>query len=273
MLTGRNKAGMDNSSLRIIQISDIHLLADKYGALLGVKTQESFEAVLDLVQSETLPDLLLLTGDLSQDGSEVSYKRLASMLSTLPIPIHYIPGNHDHVDMLTKAFRADNIFSPKQLILKNWQLILLNSQAPGKVEGNLDQSQFDYLEECLKAYPNHYSVVIFHHQPIPVGSAWLDNVGLKNADQFWQFIAAYPQVKHLIFGHVHQECVQEKQGITCYSPPSTCIQFKRNQDQFGLENLPQGYRWVNLHDDGRLETGIKRVAKYVGVFEEKARGY
>jgi Icc protein len=265
---------MDSAPLRIIQISDIHLLADKHGALLGVKTQDSFEAVLHLIQQEeTKPDFVLLTGDLSQDGSEVSYKRLASMLSVLPVPVYFVPGNHDHPNALAAAFRADNIFSHRQLILKNWQLILLNSQRPGKVEGYLEQSQFDFVKECLETHPNHYPIVVFHHQPMPVGSQWLDNVGLKNADEFWKFIADYPQVKHLLFGHVHQQFEQEKQGIKCYSPPSTCIQFHRNQDKFGLENLPPGYRWVHLHDDGHLETGVHRVAKYIGVFEENAKGY
>jgi Icc protein len=265
---------MTKLPLRIIQISDIHLLADTSGALLGVKTQESLEAVLHLVhQEETPPDLILLTGDLSQDGTETSYQRLASMLASIPVPIHFIPGNHDNVKTLNNTFQGDNIFPQKQIILQNWQLILLNSQKPGKVEGFLEQSQFDYLQECLRAYPNHYSVVVFHHQPMPVGSQWLDNVGLKNADEFWKFISNYPQVKHLIFGHVHQEFEQEKQGILCFSPPSTCIQFKRKQDHFGLENLAPGLRWVNLYEDGHLETGVRRAAKYVGVFDKDAKGY
>jgi Icc protein len=53
--------------IRIIQISDMHVLADD-GALLGVNTTDSFNAVIQAIQTETTaPNLLLLTGDMSQD--------------------------------------------------------------------------------------------------------------------------------------------------------------------------------------------------------------
>ena len=37
---------------RFIQISDIHLFQDQNGALLGVKTQDSFKAVVDFLKQE-----------------------------------------------------------------------------------------------------------------------------------------------------------------------------------------------------------------------------
>ncbi len=64
---------MDAAPFRLIQISDIHLLADQQGELLGVKTEDSFQAVVHLLKQEKNNiDLILLSGDLSQDGSEVA---------------------------------------------------------------------------------------------------------------------------------------------------------------------------------------------------------
>ena len=62
-----------------------------------------------------------------------------------------------------------------------------------------------------------------------------------------------------------------KKWYSVFSPPSTCIQFKRNSDEFALDFLPPGYRWINLYPDGRLETAVERYSAYVGVFDKNAK--
>ncbi|RDI37202.1 3',5'-cyclic-AMP phosphodiesterase [Aquicella lusitana] len=265
---------MAQAAFNIIQISDTHLFADSEGILLGVKTQASFKAVVDLVQREAGKiDLILLSGDLSQDGSKEAYIRLANFLKSVNVPIYCVPGNHDNVKVMAHVYPYETISNHRHIILKNWHIILLNSQKPGAVEGYLDPSQLNYLQHCLQTYPEHQALIVFHHQPVPVGSRWLDNLGLTNADAFWRIISSYPNVNTVFFGHVHQEFEQVVNKVHCYAAPSTCIQFKRNKDDFGLERLPPGYRWIKLFEDGHLETGVKRTAEYVGVFEEHAKGY
>jgi len=265
---------MEAGKLRIIQISDTHLYADAERDLLGVKTQESFRAVVELLrQNETATQLILLSGDLSQDYTEGSYIRLAEMLKPFQIPVYYVPGNHDDPKMMTHVYPRETFSNHKHVILKNWQIILLNSHVSKSVAGSLDVSQLAYMQHCLQAYPEHRAIIMFHHQPIPVGCEWLDKLGLLNADEFWKIAAHYPNIHTVLFGHVHQEFSAVKNNVHCYSAPSTCIQFKRKQNNFGLEELPPGYRWIDLYDDGRLETAVVRVAHYVGVFDGHAKGY
>ncbi|MBV9575445.1 MAG: 3',5'-cyclic-AMP phosphodiesterase [Gammaproteobacteria bacterium] len=265
---------MDNAPIRIIQISDMHLFSDPESVLLGIKTQESFQAVLELLQQEAeRMDLILLTGDLSQDGSNASYVRLASMMKKLHVPVYCVPGNHDNTKIMNHVYPLETISNLRHIILKNWHLILLDSQKPGAVEGYLDHSQLNYLRQCLQTYPEHEAIVVLHHHPLSVGSRWLDNLGLKNAEEFWSIISQYPKMNTILFGHIHQEHEQMINGISCYSTPSTCVQFMRKQDKFGLEKLPAAYRWINLYEDGHLETAIKRVANYIGIFDANAKGY
>ncbi|TPD49001.1 MAG: phosphodiesterase, partial [Thalassolituus maritimus] len=64
-------------TLRIVQVTDTHLFGDIGGKLLGVPTYDSMHAVLS--QLDAFPfqaDAMLVTGDLSQDGSEQSYRLL-----------------------------------------------------------------------------------------------------------------------------------------------------------------------------------------------------
>jgi 3',5'-cyclic-AMP phosphodiesterase len=265
---------MGDVSFRVIQISDTHLFADTEGILLGVNTEESFQAVIDLLQREAGKiDLIIHSGDLSHDGKDAAYVRIANALKVFNVPVYCVPGNHDNVNVMTHVYPRGRISSDRHIVLKNWHLILLNSQIPGKVAGHLDLSQLQYLQHCLQAYPEHHAIVLFHHQPVPVGSRWLDKIGLQNANELWSILSRYRSMNTILFGHVHQEFEQVVQGIKCYSVPSTCIQFKRKQDYFGLEKLPPAYRWVELYPNGDLETGVCRSADYVGVFDKNAKGY
>lgn len=261
-------------SARILQISDIHLFADSSKELLGVNTHDSFQAVYDKIQQEeNAAQLILLSGDLSQDNSEASYLRLADILKSMQVPAYYIPGNHDDPKLMSQIFPRNNILNDKHIFLENWQIILLNSQKPGAVEGLLDASQLAFLQDCLQKFPQHHALIAFHHHPFHVGCEWLDNLCLTNAAEFWQLVSHHPNVRSVLCGHVHQEHNKVIQNISCYSAPSTCFQFKRNQNHFGLEKLAPGYRWLDLYPNGKVDSGVARVAEYVGTFDENAKGY
>ncbi|EKD72277.1 MAG: hypothetical protein ACD_45C00717G0002 [uncultured bacterium] len=265
---------MSDAPLRIVQISDIHLYGNKEKALLGVKTQESFDALIQQLKLDKKPpDLILLTGDLSQDGSEASYTYIANTMKTFPIPVYYVPGNHDNAQVMTHVYPRENITHHKHIVLAHWHIILLNSQKPGAVEGYLDRTELSFLQHCLQMYPEHYAIIAFHHHPILVGSTWLDKLGLINADDLWAILAHFPKVHSILFGHVHQEHTGKKNHINYFSAPSTCIQFKPNSPTFALDNLPPAYRWIELHPNGKLDTGIKRIPKYIGEFDANAKGY
>lgn len=265
---------MITTALRIVQMSDTHLYATPDKTLLGVNTQDSFQAVLDALKADDLkPDFLLLTGDLSQDGSVVSYRRLVDQLSELRIPIYCVPGNHDLSQGMATSYPYGMLSMDKQIVKEHWQFILLDSHIDGKVPGQLEADQLAFMEQCLTTYPSHHAIIVFHHQPISVNCAWLDKLGVLNAEVFWQVVAKYPQVHTVLFGHVHQQHEGKKDRVAYYSTPSTCIQFKGNSDQFALEKLPPGYRIIDLYANGELHTCVRRVENYVGVFDEKAKGY
>ncbi len=259
---------------RLIQITDTHLFDDSAGSLLGVNTFESFCAVLEAVKREAVkPDLLLITGDLSQDYSLGSYQRLADEVKKLQVPAYFVPGNHDDSKVLAKVYPQGTISGMKHIVLEHWHLILLDSHQDGVIEGQLSQGELNYLQHCLEAYPEHHAIVVFHHHPILLGVEWLDKYCLKNADVFWEKISAYPRVHSVLFGHIHQQQEGIKNGVKYYSTPSTCIQFKRGSQTFALEDLAQGYRWLELSAEGLMETGVVRLAKYVGQFQQEAGGY
>jgi Icc protein len=265
---------MTRAPTKILHISDTHLFSDKNKVLLKVPTQKSLEAVIELIkQKQEKFDFIIHSGDLSQDYLPPSYTRLAEMLAVFKVPTYYVPGNHDDTKVMMDVFPCHLVSNTKHIIINGWQLILLDSHIPSAVEGSLASRELTQLRHCLESHPDHHALTVFHHQPVPVGSHWLDNLGLKNADEFWKIVSQFPQFKAAFFGHVHQEFEQVVNGIPCYSAPSTCFQFARKKYDFGIEHIPPGYRWIHLYDDGRIETGIVRTKDYIGEFDGGAQGY
>jgi 3',5'-cyclic-AMP phosphodiesterase len=264
---------MSPSSLLIAQITDIHLFDQASGKLLGLQTSESFRAVLEQIRDlERQPDLLMLTGDVSQNGTSESYIILRDLLRPLGIPTCWLPGNHDNPEAMQKLLSQSPFIPEKSLHLGDWQLILLDSSQPECVHGYLSPSQLDWLVQELRRSPNTPTLIAVHHPPFKIGSRWMDEIGLKNAEELLDICDRHPQIQLALFGHIHQEFRQDWNGVAYLGTPSTCIQFKPNTPNFTLDELAPGFRLVTLNADGTWATQIKHI-EYSCELDLAAAGY
>jgi len=245
--------------MRVVQLTDTHLLADAQACQKGVATTASLQRVLShLHRQPCQPDLLLLTGDLSQDESPQSYDRLVDLLTPLAIPSYWVPGNHDHPATMAQRLDRPPLRSAKRIHQAGWQILLLDSSHPGEVGGYLRDADLDWLTTQLQACPLP-TLIALHHPPCSINSEWADAIALANPAEFLDRLRPHPHVRLVIFGHVHQEFQTHRQGITFLAAPSTCIQFQPNVPTFALDDLPPGYRWLDLRPDGTWATGVEWV--------------
>ena len=256
--------------LRVVQITDTHLFADPHQTLLGCPTGLTLQAVVAEVQAYQ-PDVLLLTGDLSQDETPASYQQLLAILQPLTCPMYWTAGNHDHEETLNQVLTSGGCRPDKTWVQGGWRFILLNSAIPGLVGGELLAAELHYLAQVLSESPEP-TLIALHHPLFPVGSPWLDDSRLANPEVFWRICDAYPQVKVVLCGHVHQERMWQRQGVTYYSSPSTCIQFAPQAEMFTLDTAYPGFRWLELHPQGNFRSGVIRVAAK-WVMDAQATGY
>lgn len=260
-------------TLELVQVSDTHLLAEAQGALLGLETRDSLHYVVELIR-QTRPhlDLVLATGDLSQDGSVASYEHLRRQLGPLAAPMRWCPGNHDECEAMQQVAADTQLLAPVT-DLGNWRIIVLDSQAPGEVSGYLAPTQLQLLEQALAEAPDRYALICMHHHPVAVGSRWMDDIGLRNAEALFEVLDRHPQVRALVWGHVHQEFDQKRKGARLLASPSTCVQFEPGQENFQLAMKAPGYRWLQLHADGQLDTGVLRVTGIEFSIDQNPEGY
>jgi Icc protein len=260
--------------IRAVQITDLHLFAGSEGSLVGLNTEESLEAVKEEVRAHDLPaDLILATGDLVHDGTHAAYQRSFSHLASFGLPVYCLPGNHDELLTLEESASRDSINYAEHCHYGNWHFIFLDSTIPDNDGAHLTQETLQILETHLQSSPDAHTLVCLHHQPVKMGSQWLDTMAVDNPDEFFSIIDRYPQVRGIVWGHVHQEYDGMYKNIHMMSSPSTCIQFLPKSKEFAIDSAAPGYRWLELHPDGRIETGVKRIASIPGSVDMACNGY
>ena len=212
------------ASVRVLQITDTHLFAEKDETLLGVNTWESYHAVLQAIHASAREvDLVVATGDLAQDHSSAAYQHFAEGIASFTAPCVWLPGNHDFQPSMYSTLQDAGISPAKRVLVgEHWQILLLDSQVFGVPHGELSDFQLEWLEKRLAEMPE--------------------------------------RVKHLLCGHIHQELDVEWNGRRIMATPSTCVQFKPHCANFTLDTVSPGWRWLELHADGSLTTEVCRLA-------------
>ncbi|VYT66436.1 3',5'-cyclic-AMP phosphodiesterase [Metakosakonia massiliensis] len=247
--------------VRILQITDTHLFAEKHETLLGVNTWESYQAVLEAIKAQQREcDLIVATGDLAQDQTAAAYQHFAEGIASFGAPCVWLPGNHDFQPAMFNALQEAGISPAKQVLIgEQWQILLLDSQVFGVPHGELSEFQLDWLEKKLAASEGRHTLLLLHHHPLPAGCSWLDQHSLRNAAELDNVLARFPQVKHLLCGHIHQELDVDWNGRRLLATPSTCVQFKPHCANFTLDTIAPGWRWLDLYPDGRVQTEVCRL--------------
>jgi Icc protein len=260
--------------LKILQISDLHLMGTASDTLLGVDTEYYFCRVLEQAHTRHGPfDLLLLTGDLAQQPSETSYRRLLSILQTYPGRGVCLPGNHDDLPQMLKVLNTAQISCQRYLPLKNWQIICLNSQQPGSAAGELAAAELQFLQQRLQAEPDAPTLIALHHHCISSGSPWMDTMQIHNSGDLLAIVDQHPQVKIITFGHVHQEINNQYGDIGIFSTPATCFQFLPFTPKMAVTDESPGYRLFELHEDGSFNTACYRITEPLLVVDHSDQGY
>ena len=274
---GANVARLPERPLRVLQITDSHLGSDSDETLLGINTEQSLRDVLTAVNEKhdaSQPfDLIVATGDISNDGKRPSYQRFVNIVREyLPgMPLAWLDGNHDDPE----GMRVKGVPQPLSQIvgIGDWRIILLSSRVPFEERGELPESEIHRLEKLLSIRGDSPTLIMMHHQPVPVGSAWIDQYKVANSDRFFNIIDQHPNVKGVVWGHVHQDFYMRRGELELFATPSTCVQFKPRNDDFAVDTSMPGYRVFELHDNGRINTYVNRVEGFCYVVDLSSGGY
>ena len=254
-----------------------------FGSL--VDTSKTLAAAVDLLNSlDPLPDVVIATGDLTDDGTKAQYEKLLEILSPLKIPLLPLPGNHDENLEFRSSF--PNLIDENMpldhcsYVIENFpiRLIGLDTSLPGRHDALFGEAQENWLAETLLAEPNKPTLLFTHFPPFITGINFMDLSGLKSADRLEKMIRSNPQIKLVIAGHLHRS-IQTNFGNTLVSVcPSTGNQLELtlNPKKGSAVDEPPGFQ-LHIWNEERFvtHTGIiwegnsLDMSEYVSYVTEK----
>ncbi|RFF26773.1 MULTISPECIES: metallophosphoesterase [unclassified Wenzhouxiangella] len=237
--------------ITLLQLSDSHLSKDPQARYRGQPADANLASLRPGIQ-DLSPDTIVLSGDVSEDGSPESYWRMGGFVRDLAPRIAWIPGNHDERGVMAEVFDELDFEAGPLIEDGGWQIALLDSAWPNRPEGELTEKRLAGLENLAEDKP---ALVFVHHQPLAVGSPWIDKYPLIEPARLWERLAGKP-VKAVAFGHVHQIFEGEHDGVACLSAPSTAANGVREAPKFSPSEQGPSARWFRLWPDGKWETGI-----------------
>jgi 3',5'-cyclic AMP phosphodiesterase CpdA len=199
--------------MRIAHLSDLH-----FG-----RHDETVADALVLELAKQSADLVVISGDFTQRGTESEFQKARAFLDQINGPVFAVPGNHDvpQTNLFTRTFRpyalyrtyVDNELEP---FLELDGLAVLGLKTPRRFtpdfnwsNGFLDKRQLARIEERYsKASPAAMRIIVAHHPLLyPEKKGGMVQHIVRHADRALQAFAS-SGVRLVLSGHFHLSYVR-----------------------------------------------------------------
>lgn len=205
-------------TLRILHLSDTHLLGDADARHNGVDTTAALDRVLERAASIEGIGLVVASGDLSEDGSVAAYEKLRDRVerfaSARGAKTAYVMGNHDLRDGFEQVLGArDGVVE-----VNGFRVLRLDTSVPGAGYGELFPEQLEWLTVQLETPAQHGTIVVMHHAPVPAWSVLLHALELQRPGEALAALAA-GDARLVLSGHYHHSVATRAAGIPVFVAP------------------------------------------------------
>ncbi|WP_282605945.1 phosphodiesterase [Pelagibius sp. Alg239-R121] len=257
----------------IAQITDTHIKSDGRLAYRKVDTMACLKACVDHLNAlAPAPDVVVMSGDMTDFGTADEYTIARSLLDRLAMPYFVVPGNHDARDAMRTAF-SDHSYLPADGFLHYAvedypvRLIGLDSTLPGQPYGEMCDARLTWLGETLDEETRKPTLLFMHHPPFLTGVAHMDRQNCRNAKAMGALIERHTQVQMILCGHVHRPAQTLWHGtLACIGPsPSHAVALDLSPDgPPAFIQEPPACRIVHLTEDKRLVADLTYIGSFDG---------
>ena len=241
----------------VAQITDLHLGFDP-GNPDELNRQRLDRTVTLLGEMVPQPDLLLVTGDIADNGDDAdSYQRFKEALADLPFPFYPAMGNHDSRAAYLEAFpEVPTVDGFLQYAIEDLavRILVLDTLEVGRHGGGFCEIRARWLRARLAEAPDRPTLIVLHHPPIATGMSWMT----ENPDAAWvqrlrAIVEANPNIVAMVSGHLHRPIVTRWAGTTLAVCPAIAPQVALDLEPMDVD-APDGrpmivadHPWIALH--------------------------
>ncbi|MDH3705353.1 MAG: metallophosphoesterase [Acidimicrobiia bacterium] len=249
--------------IRVTQLTDTHFTegAGRSHGGMGYDTDETWAEVrAHAFGRGTLPDLVVITGDIADTGAPGEYRKAAAALADIPAPAYVLPGNHDFQTPFDAILPRPGLDALRTLTVGDWLFVFADSNAASRVldvdgravdrddrihlDAGLGAREIGWLDDTLAAAVTEHVFVWVHHPPAVPGAF---NVPAYD-EELEALLLRHRRVRGVAGGHVHTDRVEQLAN----RPVFVCPALATNIDMEANTSLPPGYRTFEFHDDGHI---------------------
>jgi len=217
----------------VAQLTDTHVVADPSLHELYIDNNQRLRTAVAALNAESpKPELVLLTGDLTNTGTDDEYVVLAELLADLTIPALGIPGNHDTRDGVRAQFPdldwadgnhasciVDSSIPGTEGPSGAIRFIGLDSTTPLESGATFDDERRIWLIDAIHSAPGRVALAL-HHPPFLTGIEWMDDNGFVGLAELETVLTDHP-VERILSGHIHRAIITTVAGIPAVTCPSS----------------------------------------------------
>lgn len=241
---------MASRVLKIGQISDLHIDGDNT-LVQGIDVCANFMKALKSLSMQDL-DLLVLSGDLADDGKPEAYEYVARQLKSCPIPYCIIPGNHDDLEAMQKYFDLE-VHDGKcyyRYEIDGRSIFFLDSAC-----GVVSRDQLDWLQAEIPKVEGEV-ILFMHHPPCLCDHKFMDGrYKLQNMDEVQQVLSKFENLTHIFCGHYHSAATRKMGRQLVHAAPATQMEISSDVPGFDMKSSNPG--WVKIEwGENSVETRV-----------------
>lgn len=177
-----------------------------------------------LLSQPVQPDMLVLSGDLTDGGQPECYRRISELLVDCPFPVHVMPGNHDSREALLEAFPdcpTNDGFAQFAIETDGLRVLCLDSFEPGRHGGAFCETRAAWLSRQLADHPDTPTILFMHHPPVVAGIEWMDPRPTEAwFRRFHDTVRGHRQIVAIQAGHLHRPLHAMVEGIPLSVTPA-----------------------------------------------------
>ena len=264
------------SAMLIAHISDPHICPR--GRRYRDAVDSNAQLALAIGQLNSLlprPAIVIVTGDVVDEGTGAEYSEARAILGKLSVPYVVIPGNHDDREVF-RSFFADHTYLPDSgpinFVIDDRgpvRLVGLDITVPGEHHGLMEKTAACWLDDVLAGEPTRPTMIMMHQPPFASHIPYIDAYWCRKSWRLAEVTKRYPAVTRIVCGHVHRFMVTQFGGTTLCTAPSTAtaiaLQIRPDAEPCSFAE-PPAFLLHHWTEEGGLVTHYVPIGIFPGPF-------
>jgi len=246
----------------IVQLSDIHV---------GSQFQEPvFETVISEV-NELKPDVILISGDLTNEGLIKEYEKCKKLISRFRCKkIIAISGNHDYRNSGYLAFKKYFPFETINELGGDVVLVTVGTARPDRNEGEVGYRQNLWIERTMQKYKDKVKILAMHHHLVGIPDTGSDRVTVIDAGDVLRTILD-TKVDLVLCGHKHRPWIWNFKDLSIVNAGTASSDRVRGlfENSYNIITIEDKKIQVDLKIVGAKRTPLEDIMKNYTRFGEE----